>query len=313
MMTTTTNKINRVCGALTIVGKVRADEVAAIADRLEPRVQKRFLDLMQYVRRHVKLSDLSNALATGDLAKAETLLTRNLSMNLAVMVTLLRDAFVQAGEITVQKLPPKLNAGGLNFSSVSPAVTNFINSYSLGLVSGLSTTTRDAIRVILRDANLYGGHPRTQAAQIRNMLGLTPLQAQSIARLTRTLQESGLPPGRVAQLISKRSERLIKDRALNIARTETMRMLNEGKQAAWNQLVESGILPQGTLKKWIVAHDDRLCPICTTLDEAVIGVQSSFTTTVEFSATRAQQFTTSVPPIHPRCRCTVGLYFKGQL
>lgn len=89
-------------------------------------------------------------------------------------------------------------------------------------------------------------------------------------------------------------------RAETIARTETMLASNEGQQEAWNQAVDEGLLNGTESKEWIVTPDDRLCPICEPMDGQTVPLNENFTqpdTNEEVD----------VPPMHPRCRCTVGL------
>lgn len=88
------------------------------------------------------------------------------------------------------------------------------------------------------------------------------------------------------------------ERAELIARTETMRASNEGQQEAWDQAVEEGLLTGNEEQEWIVTPDDRLCPECEPFDAVTAALGGTF----EADGTESDG-----PPLHPRCRCTLGL------
>lgn len=87
-------------------------------------------------------------------------------------------------------------------------------------------------------------------------------------------------------------------RAEMIARTETLRASNEGQSQLWDQATEQGLLTGDEQKEWIVTPDDRLCPYCEPMDGINVGLNDEFDT--ELGSVQE-------PPLHPNCRCTVGL------
>lgn len=89
-------------------------------------------------------------------------------------------------------------------------------------------------------------------------------------------------------------------RAETIARTETMTASNQGQTAAWDQAIEEGFLTGRETKEWIVTPDDRLCPLCEPMDGQNVPMSDNFVQ----PETNDQ---VDAPPLHPRCRCTVGL------
>ena len=62
------------------------------------------------------------------------------------------------------------------------------------------------------------------------------------------------------------------ERATLIARTESMRAVNEGQRQAWGQAVEDGLLSDDARRTWIATADEGVCPICDGLDGAVTGL-----------------------------------------
>lgn len=88
-------------------------------------------------------------------------------------------------------------------------------------------------------------------------------------------------------------------RAEEIARTETMMASNVGQQEAWRQAADDDLLTGQEKQEWIVTPDDRLCPDCEDMDGEQAGLDDTF---------HSQEFgDVDGPPLHPRCRCTVGI------
>lgn len=84
-----------------------------------------------------------------------------------------------------------------------------------------------------------------------------------------------------------------------IARTETMRAANAGQEASWNQAVEQGLLPDTSKKEWLTADDDKLCDDCDSLDGQQVDLDD------DFESDSGE--TVETPPLHPNCRCSVGI------
>lgn len=82
------------------------------------------------------------------------------------------------------------------------------------------------------------------------------------------------------------------DRAEMIARTETMNAANEGLAQSWDQAIEKGLLTGDEKKVWIATSD--CCDECDELDGEEVGLNEDFSAGDD-------------PPLHPNCRCTMGL------
>lgn len=296
---------------ITRLVKIRRHEITQMAATLEPKLRREFMKAMEGVRRNVSLTKLTEILSSGSAADFENTILKNYEGNLTTSMLLLRRGFEEAGLVESKKVAPKVNDKGFVFNATNPATTEFINRYNFNLIQDLKSNTREGLRALFTSANKFGGHPRAQARVIREMIGVTRQQAATIYRATDRAKAAGASPKAVDKLVARMTVKALKVRALNIARTETIRALNHGQQAVWGQLAEQGLIDSRTAKReWIVTPDDRLCPICSTLEGAEAGLEQPFTTTVTHSETRAQSYTSLVPPIHPNCRCTIGLVFE---
>lgn len=81
-------------------------------------------------------------------------------------------------------------------------------------------------------------------------------------------------------------------RADMIARTEIMDASNEGLAQSWDQAVEAGLLSGNELKVWIATSG--CCSDCEELDGEEVPMKEDFSCGDD-------------PPLHPNCRCTMGL------
>jgi hypothetical protein len=148
------------------------------------------------------------------------------------------------------------------FDVTNPRAVEWIRQHSADLIDGLSETTRDEIRDLIEESF-------TEQYDVDDLVE------------------------KIDEIIGDR------DRAEEIAHTETMRASNEGQLEAWNQAVDAGLLTGNETKEWIVTPDDKLCPICEPLD----GVNAPLNGL--FDDQQGGQI--DQPPAHPRCRCTIAL------
>lgn len=86
------------------------------------------------------------------------------------------------------------------------------------------------------------------------------------------------------------------DRAMLIARHETMLAASEGQRQGWDQAVEDGLLTGDEKRGWITVGDGDVCPICDELDGVTADLDGLYPGDGEDG-----------PPAHVGCRCTEGI------
>ena len=128
-----------------------------------------------------------------------------------------------------------------------------------------------------------------------------PARGQIVRRTVR-VPPRGVGAARFDRLRARLTRRLLRQRAVLIARTETAAAAIQGQQALWDQNAQAGLLRGNELQEWVVANDERLCLVCRPMN----GVK----------VPRGQPFQTSLgpvtgPPAHPACRCALVLAFPG--
>ena len=182
----------------------------------------------------------------------------------------------------------------LAFDQVNPLAEQWAFERGTGLIQEISEPTKRNIRSIVALAFDQGIAPRRAARLIRSHIGLTVPQSTSL-RARAELQ--GWSDDKLERELSKALRR----RSVVIARTETIAASNEGQRQLWIQAKQMGLLVGTELREWIVTPDDRLCPICAPMAGQLRGMDDD---PFESPTNGARRIS---PPIHPQCRCAVGL------
>lgn len=204
-------------------------------------------------------------------------LLEQLAVNIAVRVPVLEQADIPLAPISEARIADAVGAR----------------------IVDISETTRATIQGILARAWESGQSIQAQAQEIRAVLGLTNHQAASVVRYREGLLQAGESPRRVTRLVEQRTAILRRQRALNVARTETIQAANLGQQTAWRQANEDGLLADGFRRFWLTAQNEAVCRLCA----PVPGMNAE-------GVTLEQSFQTPIGPVfaptlHPSCRCVV--------
>ena len=168
-------------------------------------------------------------------------------------------------------------------------------------IVAISTTTREAIQGILARTWQSGQPIHAQAHEIRQLVGLTPTQAETVQHFREGLVTAGEPAGRVASLVDQRAAVLIRQRALAIARTETITAASQGQQMAWQASARTGLLDlQRFRRHWLTAEDEatclRVCVPIPGMNPNGVALDEPFQTPIGL---------VMMPAAHVNCRCTV--------
>lgn len=273
------------------LGAVEQAITAALEDaskKHEPRIREALLDV----------------LAQGGEAAAKQMLSGKAIRASASPAGVTRTKRSDTGSIQAQ------------FDRKNPKAEKWAAERSAQLVVEINGRTRQAIQRVVRNSFAQGKPPREAARQLRSFVGLTRAQMRSVDNLDLRLRgnagnvvyagslrirvpQEGASEAFIEKWTKRYSERLLKYRTENIARTEVMAASNEGQRQLWQQSIASGYLPQNARRTWITTDDDRLCPICEEMDGQVVLVAENFETPEGESVTG--------PPAHPSCRCAQGI------
>jgi SPP1 gp7 family putative phage head morphogenesis protein len=181
---------------------------------------------------------------------------------------------------------------------VNPDAVRMAERQAARLVTRVSRETRAVIRAVVVESVRGNLTPQKAAQAIRTVIGLTSRQAKAVARRRAELARTGTSQAAIDKAVDRYAAQLLRQRAMTIARTETMTAANSGQLAVWQNAQRKGLLPALAQKKWITTPDDRLCPICQPMGGQVARIDQPFATPLGAVMT---------PPLHPNCRCAVVL------
>jgi hypothetical protein len=240
------------------------------------------------------------------------------------------DVFGKAFAIAGDELGLKMS-----FDLTNPAAVEFARYRSSAFARTLNADTQRALRTVVSSSFLEGIPVRETARRLTQAIGLAPRDVTAVAnyrrqleRLTerdsldglsktdmdlvrrsdvRLLSKQGLDAARIGKMTDVYGQRLLKERALTLVRTETMAASNAGQQTLWTDAQANGLFGAKVAeRKFIVTPDDRLCPICRGMKNQVRGMNEDFVSTYDGTTVR-------MPPVHRKCRCVMGLVFRPRL
>ena len=189
---------------------------------------------------------------------------------------------------------------------------DFIRQHGAELVTNLAAEQRAAVNAVIAHVSGYTAVTPDEAARIiRPCVGLTKPQAVANARYREKVKNSVYEahrkahphgnPDKAAQIAERKAQeaaaryaaRQHRYRAQNIARTELAFAYNAGAYGATKDAQAQGYIGD-CVKVWLTAYDERVCPICSAMDDEKRNMDETFSNGK------------MLPPGHPSCRCAVA-------
>lgn len=188
-------------------------------------------------------------------------------------------------------------------------VRSWIVDHTGDLITNCCNEQVSAIRYLIAEAESLNMSSAETARYIRPTIGLTERQAAANLKYYNSIKERlttdhpRMKPESIErkarEAASKYAERQQRYRAETIARSEIAQAYNHGADAFVREAVTAGNLPEME-KEWSTALDGHVCASCAALEGAKIGMDDEFKT-----VSGRREITTSIPPLHPRCKCAV--------
>lgn len=184
------------------------------------------------------------------------------------------------------------------------AAADWIKQHGAELVTNLAQEQKDALNAMIQHCSGYTAITPDEAARImRPCIGLTKPQALANARYREAVKAAYLkehPHGKpetaekkAAEAAARYAGRQHRYRAQCIARTELAYGYNAGAYGATKDAQAQGYIGD-CIKVWLTAFDERVCPICSLMDEEKRNMDEPFSNGK------------MLPPGHPQCRCAVA-------
>lgn len=168
-------------------------------------------------------------------------------------------------------------------------------------VPGSDESIEATVRAPIHERTLQRLYTRT----FENLEGITDDTAVVLRdELTRGLAE-GKNPREVARRLTGELETITRTRADVLARTETINAYTEGTLRRYEEMGADAVT---VTAEWSTAGDNRVCPICETLEGQTFTIREARTETFEFTPgeddieSLAGEYPVK-PPAHPQCRC----------
>lgn len=176
----------------------------------------------------------------------------------------------------------------VTFNVLSPTVIDAIRQLDTKVIQTLKDDARETVRQVVEDGLRAGVSPSTTARTLRDVLGLSPTQAQYVQNLRQELESGdlsvlqrqlrdkrfdrmlqkafgpdgkGLTAKQIDTMVESYRKRWIAYNAEVNARTATMDAFRAAQRLAWDRAIEQGIVPEAKLMhQWIGVNDDRERP-----------------------------------------------------
>ena len=222
---------------------------------------------------------------------------------------IIQDAIDAGIEIGLEKLPAKIRA------DVDEAAARRLTRQRL--LAGMFRQNLAAYNESVRGIETLASAARTPALatlldveRLASMFGLNARQAASLVREATALYEY-VPEGTkrrddpkrlnaIRKAMAKRVRQALEARAETLGQTMAREAISTAQSALFETAQRQGLLDEDKQKReWVTRHDDRVCPICDSVDGVIADIDQ------EFEAEDGSTF--FQPPAHPRCRCSIRL------
>lgn len=255
-------------------------ELNQLLDRAEPRIRRKFLQLIAESRDLITIEEIATLIENGQVLEAMQVM-ENVAPELHNSLV---DLYSEAGLNAAAFLTDTAGVP-VAFDLLSDSAVTTLRGQRLRLVRELTQQTQAAMVETLQTAIAEGVPPIEQARRIKDTLGLTQRQAQSVNNY-RSLLERGssralnrelrdrrfdssirravsgerrLTPQQIQRMVGRYETRMIQHRAQTIALTESQRAIHEGEEELFEQAVkEKKITPEQVLRTWRTAADMRV-------------------------------------------------------
>ncbi|MBE8950717.1 MAG: hypothetical protein SR3Q1_09000 [Quinella sp. 3Q1] len=192
----------------------------------------------------------------------------------------------------------KSTANKIIISDSDELVKLWIKNHGAELVGQLSAESRRAIANILLIWQERLMQPRSMARQIRPLIGLNTRQVSAVDNYRRKIYNRYVDGGLSTEAARARADKAALKyslqqharRAETIVHTELAFAYNRGAHEGVTRAI-NGKLMNHCEMIWRTAGTNRVCSRCMELKDSVVG--------------RTDESGVQIPPLHPRCRCTI--------
>lgn len=288
----------------TVVARDLFDKLDSMLTNAEPRLARKFLKALRDEGFHPTNRQLSDMLRLGEVPPEMQDKFKRAYASLVQDVLQEEWGFAfTAGSrsifATLSQLDDVARLGDLQIP-LQIKLDQWVEDRAGMLITSLSDNQVRAVNGILRQGIVVEALSPTQLGSlIERVVGLDAVQARALSRIRAQAEADGNTPAQVDRIIARNQDRMLRARGKRIARTELVSAFNQGTRDTVEAAFEGE--PERLNRVavvWQTSLDERVCPICSPLNGAVVGFQASFN-----DVSRGGLIKT--PPAHAMCRCVL--------
>jgi len=287
------------------MAKRPAPPTRVIADRLAPKMRRRFLAAVATMKSQVDVDALLIAAAARDAAAVERALRISaMSQQFATAAAVVAEVFNKVGAVSAGLITTG-DGVTFRFDIVNPRAVAIAQAGRDRILEDLTVSARKSIRTLIATGLEDGVTVAETARSLRASIGRSPRQvAASAAYRQRLVEQGGRSAKRIDDMVGAFERKQLRFRAKLIARHETAEAANAGQSEAWRQAEAKGLIkPERTQRQWKTATDERVCPICNPMHNQVVAFRGEPFITGEGNSVDRP------PEAHIACRCSIALVF----
>lgn len=263
-----------------------------LLDDTWPGLGKVFVQAMRRVQSNIALKELRRAIDRGDVQAAFDALRMD-AATLYALDEAVEGAFRAGGKyqmdsvISATKRFPQGARIVQSFGGRSERAERIARDLGSRFVTEVLDDTRVMIAETITKGLELGASPNQTALDIAGrvvggkrqggLVGLHSREAGWVQGYRQRLIGKGRPADQVERMARRYSNKLLRKRGERIARTETIKALNAGRQEGLDQLVDTGRLDADQIEKvWDSTGDARTRPTHAAADGQKIGNDGAF-------------------------------------
>lgn len=268
----------------------------------EATVRQAFDVFLKGTHRALSLEKLTSLIESGNVDEALKIVN-------AYIVRLgnsIEEIFPKVGAAEAASLAAQLELSRLDvsFEPGNRAAAQVMRSNTLMFIKGFTEQQRLSTRAALVDSLTRGQGTFATARAFRNSIGLTQtqqaavfsywdaLERRSVDALSRALRDRRFDPTvanavdrgepltttQIRRMVDRYRERMLALRAETIARTETLKVVNQARYESLQQVIDqSGIEPVRVERIWHATRDKRTRDSHLAMDGQTVGLDEAFT------------------------------------
>ena len=265
-----------------------------LLDQTWPGVQSEFVAAMRQARAGVDMKALEAAIARGDVDAAFRALRFDAAdlfkTDTAITAALAAGGNYQMGAFQhATRRAPIASRVVQSFGGRNMRAERIALDLGSKLVTEVVDDTRVMIAQTIRAGLEAGTGPLRTALDIGGrvvngkrqggLVGLDSRRAGWVQNYRAKLLAEGRPQSQIDRMAQQYSNKLLRQRGETIARTETLKAMNAGRQEALDQLIENpnnDIQAQDVTRKWDATGDARTRPSHAAVDGQVVAYGEAF-------------------------------------